>query len=120
MNPNSYSFLAIIVFAALAAFSLAACAKTPKLSEEGKQVQYVENMETIRDKLEDPAKCRFIAHLEVEAHVPVGLEESRKKSEQRRRQVRARNMAADNDANLIVKDGELSDKAQKFRAYKCL
>lgn len=120
MNSNLRRFLAMIVFSAMAAVFLAACAKPPKLTEGGNQVQYVENLEIIRDKLEDPAKCRFIAYLEVEADVAVGLTESRMKNEQRRRLVRARNLAAENDANVIVSDGELSGKSQKFKAYKCL
>jgi hypothetical protein len=109
--------MAVLVFAVT--IFVVACAKTPKLTDGGKQVEYFENTGMIKDRLNDPAQCRFIAYVEVEANVGVGLTESRAKSEHKRRLVRARNIAADNKANVIVADGEVTGKSQKFRAYQC-
>ena len=118
---KNYPRSAVLMVLSIVAVTLllAACAKAPKLTEGGKQVQYLENSDVIKDKLNDPAKCRFIAYVEVEAKVAIGLHESSAKSEQKRRLVRARNIAAKNDANVLVADGEVTGKSQKFRAYKC-
>lgn len=115
--PHSKVLMTVLVCAVT--FFVVACAKAPKLTKGGEQVEYVENADFIKDKLNDPAQCRFIAYVEVEANVAIGLTESRAKSEQKRRLVRARNIAADNKANVIVADGEVTGNSQKFRAYQC-
>lgn len=116
-NPGYTMTIAVLILAV--AFSLTACAKRPKLTDGGKKVQFVKQVEIIQDKLDDPKKCRFLAHIEVEASVTIGLHSSRGKEEQKRRVTRARNLAAKNGANVIITAGELTDKAQKFKAYKC-
>lgn len=109
----------VLTLPLLLTFLFAACTKVPQLTEGGKQVQFIENVEVVQDKLDDPEKCKLVALVEVESKVAIGTTESSKKSEQKRRLVRARNIAAKNGGNLIIADGDVVDYTQKFKAYQC-
>ena len=116
-NQRSVTMMAVLILVPV--FFVAACVKSQQLTDGGKKVQYVENVAVIQDKLDDPKKCLFLAYVEVEAHVAIGLIESRMKAEQKQRLIRARNLAARSGGNVIIAAGEVREKAQRFKAYKC-
>lgn len=117
-KPWSLAILAMLLTAAL--FLLTACTKGPQLTEAGKKVELVENPEVMQDKLDDPEKCKLMAELRVQVKNPLVLGlKSRAASEAKDRLVRARNMAAENDANVLVPQGKVEDHEQDFKAYKC-
>ncbi len=115
-NLSSPIVLALLVLSAL---SFAACTKSPQLTEGGKQVQFVENVDVVQDKLDDPEKCKLVAHLEVKSKIAIGMMESSKISEHKQRLIRVRNITAKNGGNLMIADGDVVDNTQKFKAYNC-
>ena len=112
------AYFAMLLTAAL--FLLTACTKGPQLTEAGKKVELVENPAVMQDKLDDPEKCKLIAELQVQSKHPLVLGlKSRQASEAKERLVRARNMAAENDANVLIPEGGVENHEQGFKAYKC-
>ena len=120
MNTKLRRLATFSVLPTAAFFLLTACAKGPQLTEAGKKVELVENPEVMQDKLDDPEKCKLMAELQVQSiHPAIMGRKSREEREARERLVRARNMAAENDANVIISQGKVEDHEQGFKAYKC-
>ncbi|MCZ6647185.1 MAG: hypothetical protein O7B79_13220 [SAR324 cluster bacterium] len=110
-----------VILLALAGLILAGCPTQAELSAEGKKVEFIENPEVIKDKLEDAEKCKLVATLRITGQGSTSsvTKKSRMEDEQKDRLVRARNSAARNGANVLIADGELQGRSQSFKAYQC-
>ena len=119
---NSYARAAApLALTVLAGLVLAGCPKKIELSEEGKKVEFIENVEVIKDKLENPEQCQLVASLRITAMGSTSSvkKKSRLTDEAKDRMIRARNAAARNEGNVLITDGEVQGRSRKFKAYKC-
>ncbi len=119
---NSYARaaapLAVMVLAGLV---LAGCPKQVELSEAGKEVEFIENVKVIKDKLENPEQCQLVASLRITGMGSTSSvkKESRLQDEAKDRMIRARNAAARHEGNVLIADGEVQGRTRNFKAYKC-
>ncbi len=94
LNPYARAAapLALMVLAGLV---LAGRPKKTELSEEGRKVEFIENVEVIKDKLENPEQCKLVASLRITAMGSTSsvTTKSRLKDEAKDRMIRARNAA---------------------------
>lgn len=98
---------------------LAGCPKEVVLTPEGKKVEFMENQEVIKDKLADKEQCKLVVSLKITGQGSMNLVGEKKLKEENDRLVRARNAAAREGANVIVKVGELEGRTQSFDAFNC-
>ena len=111
--------VALIVLIAVAALLLAGCAKEVKLTPGGEKVEFVENPEFIKDKLNDPEQCKHVVTMKITAQGSPELMGDKEKKEATDRLIRARNSAAESGTNVLIAVSEVEDRAQSFKAYKC-